>query len=210
MSGIEPLTCRLQEVRPRAPCALAAPMTHVTALTALAALELSRAPFHETFHGDGRQRSMTVTGRSDRNPPQRHLNLTTWSNRTGDRFGPPLGPLVSDALPNRAVLKIKRGASRRRWPGVSARAVPWEARPRRTPGHPPQDQLIKRHYGTGEVPCEPPSWLPVVQLVAAAPGWAAYRETPGPGVLAFTVRGQGCFRAVRSRYSQSMTVVPAP
>src|ERR1035441_9514547 len=95
-------------------------MTHVTALTALAALELSRAP----FHGDGRQRSMTVTGRSDRNPPQRHLNLTTWSNRTGDRFGPPLGPLVSDALPNRAVLKIKRGASRRPWPGVSARAVP--------------------------------------------------------------------------------------
>jgi hypothetical protein len=70
VSEIEPLTCRLQEVRPRAPCALAAPMAHVIALTALAALRLSRAPFHETFHADGTQWSLTVTERSDRKPPQ--------------------------------------------------------------------------------------------------------------------------------------------
>jgi hypothetical protein len=58
--------------------ALAARIARVIALTALAALGLSRAPFHEPFHADGRQWSMTVTERSDRNPPQRHLNLTTW------------------------------------------------------------------------------------------------------------------------------------
>jgi hypothetical protein len=55
VSGIEPLTCRLQESRPRALYALAAPMTHVIALTALTALGLSRAPFHEPFHADDRQ-----------------------------------------------------------------------------------------------------------------------------------------------------------
>ena len=69
VSGIEPLTCRLQEVRPRALYALAAPMAHVIALTALAALGLSRASFHELFHADGRQWPMTVTERSDQNPP---------------------------------------------------------------------------------------------------------------------------------------------
>jgi len=31
---------------------------------------------------------MTVTERNDRKPPQRHLNLTTWPNRTGHRLGP--------------------------------------------------------------------------------------------------------------------------
>jgi len=86
VSGFEPLTCRLQEVRPHAPHALAAPMARAIALTALAALGLSRAPFHETFHAEGRQWPMTVTGRSDRDRPQRHLNLTAWSNRTGHRF----------------------------------------------------------------------------------------------------------------------------
>jgi hypothetical protein len=55
VSGFEPLTCRLQEVRPPAPCALAALTAHIIALTALAALGLSRAPFHETFHADGIQ-----------------------------------------------------------------------------------------------------------------------------------------------------------
>lgn len=62
-------TCRLQEVRPRAASALATPMAHVFALTALEALGLSRASFHDTFHADGGQRSVTVTERSDRNPP---------------------------------------------------------------------------------------------------------------------------------------------
>jgi len=65
VSGFEPLACRLQEVRPRAPSALAAQMTRVIALTAPAALGLSGGWFHEPFHADGRQRSMIVTERSD-------------------------------------------------------------------------------------------------------------------------------------------------
>ena len=47
------MTCRLQEARPRAPCVLAAPMAHIIALTALAALGLSGTPFlHEPFHAE--------------------------------------------------------------------------------------------------------------------------------------------------------------
>ena len=61
VSGIEPLTCRLQEVRPHAPYALAAPMAHVTASTALTALGLSGSPFHEPFHAGHRCRSVTLT-----------------------------------------------------------------------------------------------------------------------------------------------------
>jgi len=52
-------------------------MAHVIASTALAALALSGAPFHEPFHEDGRQWSMTVSERSDWKPPQRRRNLTT-------------------------------------------------------------------------------------------------------------------------------------
>jgi hypothetical protein len=50
MSGFEPLACRLQEVRPDAPSALAAQMTWIVALTALTTLGLSDEPFHEPFH----------------------------------------------------------------------------------------------------------------------------------------------------------------
>jgi hypothetical protein len=49
VSGFEPLACRLQEVRPRAPCALAAQMARVIALTTLAALGLSDDSSHEPF-----------------------------------------------------------------------------------------------------------------------------------------------------------------
>jgi hypothetical protein len=52
VSGIEPLTCRLQEVRPRAPGALAASMVRVIALMAPVALGLSSRTFHEPFHAD--------------------------------------------------------------------------------------------------------------------------------------------------------------
>ena len=52
VSGFEPLTCRLQEVRPLAPSALAVPMTRVIALIAPVALGLSRRTFHEPFHAD--------------------------------------------------------------------------------------------------------------------------------------------------------------
>jgi hypothetical protein len=46
VSRFEPLTCRLQEVRPRPPSALAAQITRVVALRALAAVGLSDTPFH--------------------------------------------------------------------------------------------------------------------------------------------------------------------
>jgi hypothetical protein len=42
-------------------------MTQAIALTALAALRLSGAPFHETFYANGRQRFMAITDRSDLN-----------------------------------------------------------------------------------------------------------------------------------------------
>jgi hypothetical protein len=78
VSGIEPLTCRLQEVRPCAPYALAARMAHVIALEALATLGLTGASFHEPFHADGKRRFMNITEGSDRNCRNRgaHRRLT--------------------------------------------------------------------------------------------------------------------------------------
>ena len=64
VSGFEPLACRLQEVRPPAPGALAAPMTRIVALTALTALRLSGAPFHEPFHARGPHVGHPVTVRN--------------------------------------------------------------------------------------------------------------------------------------------------
>jgi hypothetical protein len=54
VSGIEPLTCRLQEVRSQTAHALDAPMTQAIALTAPAALGVSGSSFHEPFHANGR------------------------------------------------------------------------------------------------------------------------------------------------------------
>lgn len=53
-------------------------MTQAIALTALAALRLSGAPFHEAFHANGRQRFMVITERSDLNYLSRdaHRRLT--------------------------------------------------------------------------------------------------------------------------------------
>jgi len=51
--GIEPMTYALREVRSLAPHALAAPIARAIALTAMAALELSKDPFHEPFHARG-------------------------------------------------------------------------------------------------------------------------------------------------------------
>src|SRR5271155_1473975 len=53
VSGFEPLTCRLQEVRPSARHALAAQITRIIALTALTTLGLSGTPVHEPVHGRG-------------------------------------------------------------------------------------------------------------------------------------------------------------
>jgi hypothetical protein len=84
----EPLTCRLQVVRPRAPSALAATMTQVIALMAPAALGLFCASSHEPFHADGGQKSMAVTGRSGQKPPQRRRNFP-WFDRTVDQVVTP-------------------------------------------------------------------------------------------------------------------------
>jgi hypothetical protein len=66
VSGFEPLTCRLQEVRPPAPRTLAAQMTRVIALMAFAALGLSGTPVHEPVHVERQGYPMTVTQRSSR------------------------------------------------------------------------------------------------------------------------------------------------
>ena len=52
VSGFEALTCRLQEVQPRAPSALAAWMAQVIAPMAPAALALFGGSSHEPFHAD--------------------------------------------------------------------------------------------------------------------------------------------------------------
>jgi hypothetical protein len=48
--GIEPMTYALREACSVPAYALAAPMTRVIALMALAALGLSSVPFHDRFH----------------------------------------------------------------------------------------------------------------------------------------------------------------
>ena len=71
------VTCRLQEVRPRAPWALAARIARVIALTAHTALGLFGASFHEPFHANGEKGAVAVTECSDRNVSQRHRNWLT-------------------------------------------------------------------------------------------------------------------------------------
>ncbi len=55
-------------------------MAQVITLIASVALGISGASFHEPFHADGRQRSMTVTERSHRDLSQRFPSLTMWSD----------------------------------------------------------------------------------------------------------------------------------
>jgi hypothetical protein len=74
------MACRLQEVRPSAPSALAAPMAQSIALMAPTALGLFGASSHVPFHADGGQKSMAVTECSGQTP-QRRRNLP-WSGRT--------------------------------------------------------------------------------------------------------------------------------
>jgi hypothetical protein len=87
-------------VRSQAAHALAAPMASAIALTAPVALRLFSASSHEPFHADGGERPMAVTERSGHEPPQQRRNLP-WSDRTAEQVV---------ALPNRAILGIKRGA----------------------------------------------------------------------------------------------------
>ena len=121
VSGYEPLTCRLQEVRSQAAHALAAPMAQEIALTALAALGLFCGSSHEPFHADGGQKSMAVTECSGQTPPQRHRNLP-WSDRTVGQDSHSHAPL-SCALPNPAVLGNKASALRAAAGPASRRAT---------------------------------------------------------------------------------------
>jgi carbonic anhydrase/acetyltransferase-like protein (isoleucine patch superfamily) len=79
------MTCRLQEVCSQAAHALAAPMAQSTALMAPTALGLFGASSHEPFHADGGQRSMAVTERSGKTPPQ--LAMVRQDSRTGRYTG---------------------------------------------------------------------------------------------------------------------------
>jgi len=97
VSGLEPLTCRLQDVCSQAAHALAAPMAPAIALTAPAALGLFCASSHESFQAGGGQKSMAITERSGQKPPQRRRE-SPWSDITVDQVV---------ARPNRAVLGIK-------------------------------------------------------------------------------------------------------
>ena len=69
MSGFEPLTCRLQEVRPGALCVLAAPMTQGVALTAPAALGLPAASVHEPVHARHSKSLLCVVSTASGNLP---------------------------------------------------------------------------------------------------------------------------------------------
>ena len=91
------MTCRLQEVRPSAPSALAAPMTRVIALMAPVTLGLSGGTSHEPFHAYSRHHPMGVTKRSSQEQLRRYRDLPG-SDRTVDQVV---------ALPNRTVLGIK-------------------------------------------------------------------------------------------------------
>jgi hypothetical protein len=77
VSGIEPLTCRLQEDRPDAPDALAAAMTWAIALTAFVTLGLSGDPVHEPVHAGGENRPMAVTSAVTRTHRSGDANLST-------------------------------------------------------------------------------------------------------------------------------------
>jgi hypothetical protein len=129
VSGLEPLTCRLQEVCSQAAHALAAPMAQSIALMAPTALGLFGASSHEPFHADGGQKSIAVTERSGQAPPQRRRNLP-WSDRTVEQ----IEQIV--ALPNCAVLGSSGAAVRHRVRRSPRRAQPWRParRVRAVPG----------------------------------------------------------------------------
>jgi hypothetical protein len=176
---------------------------------------LDRGPIGITNWLTGRTCRKAAAGPLDRALARHRLPGPVWASRSGRGCSCSSTPAASPAPA--ATSFWKSSAAPAPAPAGAAgsapapRALPWEARGRRTPGHPLQDWLIKRQYGTGKVPCEPPSSRPIVQLVTAAPGMGGLsgrrrdRESwPLP------CAGQGCFRPVRSRYSQSMTVVPVP
>jgi hypothetical protein len=91
-------TSRLQEVRPHAPCAPPAQMPQAVALTALAALGLSGASFHEPFHAC-----------SPQVPVGQLLCVTIITAR---RWCPPVHPAVGETMVTQAAAIV---AWPRRW-----------------------------------------------------------------------------------------------
>ena len=76
--GLEPTTGGLGEARPPAPRTLAAQMTRVIALMALAALGLCGTPVHEPVHGRWQAISVVVTQRSGPSSGTVMAHLTIW------------------------------------------------------------------------------------------------------------------------------------
>jgi hypothetical protein len=155
VSGIEPLTCRLQEVCSQAAHALAALMTQAIALTAPAALGLSCAPSHEPFHARGGQEPMAVTQRSSR------------SRRNGAAICH--GPTGQSIRSLHCRIKPYLESRRRRGPTPAPGLCPWEARPgaRR-----PQSQLAlisAAHPGAQHLLHGAVSRRSIVPLPAVAP-----------------------------------------
>ena len=95
VSGFEPLACRLQELRPRAPCTLAAQMARAIALIARAALGLTEAPVHEPVHDRHSERLMSTT--------ERHRAPGEVRRYGASRDGPALPPI---AVPNRSIWRV--------------------------------------------------------------------------------------------------------
>jgi len=122
VSGIEPLTCRLQEVRPPAPSALAAPMARVIALMTPVALRLSGGTFHEPFHAYCRHHPVGVTKHSSQEQLRRYRDLPG-SDRTVDQVR---CTAESDRAWNQGGAPMRRRVRR-----SSRRALRWDARPAR-------------------------------------------------------------------------------
>ena len=118
--GSESMTCRLQEVRPHALCALAAPMARIIALAALAALGLSCAPFHEPFHVGARQSPVVVVQRSGRDSRYSDAQPTMWSDEVRTK-AQERGPICNEpAAPAMGPVHRKNGRNRRKMLGVKA------------------------------------------------------------------------------------------
>ena len=123
------MTCRLLEVRSRAPIALAAPMARIITLTAVAALGLSEAPVHEPVHGRLQAISAVLVQRSGRDSTTTVAHLTI---RLGE-----IRNEVHFAVPNLAMLDQGVGASCRRARTYPRRGMRPGGRSRRSaPGSP--------------------------------------------------------------------------
>ena len=109
VSGIEPLTCRLQEVRFVAICALTALIPHVIALMALAELGFSGGSSHDSSHAAKQQLSRSCNAALI----QRLLtNPAPGRRRSGRILSPPTA---------------WRAAA---WPWTASRRPPWPSRRR--------------------------------------------------------------------------------